>query len=64
MAGSDDSQASDTSGIEGADDFAVLERLLREAPEPKVGKQSFEEWIDERAQEENHEEASGADSDA
>lgn len=63
MAGSDDSQASDAGGVNGSDDFAELERLLREAPESRFGKQSFDEWIDERAQKENDQEAHGADSD-
>ena len=63
MAGSDNSQVSDTGGVEGSDDFAELEDLLREASEPKFGKQNFDEWIDERAQEESNEQANGADSD-
>jgi hypothetical protein len=61
MAASDNSQPSDAGGIEDQNDFAELERLLREAPEPKFGKQSFDEWIDERAQEETDEETCGTD---
>jgi hypothetical protein len=61
MAGSDNSQSGDAGGIEDQDDFAKLERLLREAPEPKYGNQSFDEWIDERAKEETDEEAGCAD---
>jgi hypothetical protein len=64
MAGSDNSQPSDPGGIEDQDDFAKLERLLREAPKPENGKQSFDEWIGERAHEETDkktdEEAGGA----
>ncbi len=56
MAGSDNSQPSDAGGVEDMDDFAQLERLLREASEPKFGKQSFDEWIHERAQEDTDKE--------
>lgn len=63
MAGSDNSQTSDTGGVEGSDHFAELEHLLREASEPKFGKQNFDEWIDKRAQEESNEETHSPDSD-
>ncbi len=53
MAGSDDSQSSETGRVDSQDDFAELERLIREAPEPHEGKQTLEEWLDEQEEAES-----------